>query len=173
MKCDLCGEKTAVIFLQLSADGASRNGVLAGTTQTDLHLCEECAHKRGISTGLDASSLSLGHIFNDIMDGTTLAERKENACPTCALSENDLRKRLRAGCPECYTHFRAEIVSVLRREGIEISYKGPLPAKPESFTTPKPDPERLRFELKKAIDHEDYELAAYYRDRLMVLGEKT
>lgn len=172
MKCDVCGRNTAVIFLQLTADGANANGSLSGSTTSDVHLCEECAKKRGLSSGPDASELSLGGIFNDIMEGAAASAQSGNACPTCGLSAKDLRKRLIAGCPECYTHFRSEIVSALRREGIEISYKGPLPAKLDSFVAPKVDPERLRSDLKKALEREDYELAAYYRDRIMALGEK-
>jgi protein arginine kinase activator len=170
MKCDMCGERTAVVFLQLTADASpDRPGIAA---VSDVYLCEECAKKRGLATGTDGGERSLGGIFSDIMDVATASDPKGSACPTCGMTARELRKRLCAGCPDCYSHFRPEIVSSLRREGIEISYKGPLPSKPESFVVPKADPDRLRSDLKKALEREDYELAAYYRDRIMALGER-
>lgn len=171
MKCDLCAQGTAVVFLQLTDGGTAANDPLSGSTTSELHLCEDCAKKRGLSTGPDAGELSLGGIFNDVLDGTQTSGQKA-ACPTCGLTARELRKRLVAGCPDCYSHFREEIVTALRREGIEIAYKGPLPARPDSFAARKADPERLRADLAKALEREDYELAAYYRDRIAALGDK-
>lgn len=161
MKCDMCRERTAVIFVQQISRDSS----------VELHLCEACAKLRGFSTTENKIDISLGGIFHDVVDSRSSGEVKENTCPVCGFSLQDIRKQLRTGCADCYQHFRGEIISILRREGFEVSYQGALPTKLEAFVTPKADPENLRKELQKALEHEDYELAAYYRDRLKTLGE--
>jgi protein arginine kinase activator len=160
MKCDICRERTAVIFVQQITKDSS----------VELHLCESCAMARGFSTTGNKIDISLDGIFQDVIGNPDAHAKADNVCPGCGFSLKEIKKQLKAGCAECYQHFRGEIVSTLRHEGFEVSYRGPFPAKLEAFVTPKADPENLKKELQKAIDHEDYELAAYYRDRLKTFG---
>lgn len=161
MKCDMCREGVAVIFVQQISKNSS----------IELHLCESCAKTRGFSTTENKIDISLGGIFHDMVANPASKSAKDAACPVCGFTLQDIRKQLRVGCADCYQHFRGEIVSIMRHEGVEVSYQGPLPARLEAFVTPKADPENLRKELQKAIEREDYELAAYYRDRLKTLGD--
>ncbi|HNY20727.1 MAG TPA: UvrB/UvrC motif-containing protein [Treponemataceae bacterium] len=161
MKCDICGERPAVIFIQQ----VSKDSTL------ELHLCEQCAKERGVSTSDSRVDISLGNIFSGLMDGNQKGDGNTSVCPSCGISVMEIRKNHRAGCAECYSHFRSEIVSGLRSEGVTLSYEGTLPAKLESFNQEKNDPGYLRKELQQAIESENYELAAYYRDRLKAFGE--
>jgi len=160
MKCDLCGERNAVIFVQQ----VSRNSTV------ELHLCEACARERGFSTTENKIDISLGSLFSGIADDKSVKGGGSPACPACGFTVADIRKKQRVGCADCYRLFRAEIVALLRGNGIEIGYAGDLPAQLEAFTPAAPDPATLEAELKKAIEAEDYELAAYYRDRLRAMG---
>jgi len=167
MKCDVCRVNPAVIFVQQVSRGSS----------IELHLCETCALDRGFSTTENKIDISLGGLFSGVIQGSiegTVGQSSDNSgknikCPLCGLSLADIKKHHRAGCADCYQQFRAEIVSMLRREGVEISYAGELPSKLEAFKTSKIDPENLKKELRRAIDQEDYEMAAYYRDRIRTL----
>ncbi len=156
MKCDVCRERPAVIFVQQVSRGSS----------IELHLCETCAQERGFSTIENKIDVSLGGLFSDILDGTIDAAGQVAACTVCGYTLSDIKKHRKAGCADCYRQFGAEIISLLRRDGLELSYTGELPAKLESFQTPPVDPENLRKELQRAIEQENYEMAAYYRDRL-------
>jgi len=156
MKCDVCRERPAVIFVQQVSRGSS----------IELHLCEVCARERGFSTTENKIDVSLGGLFSDILDGTGDAAGRAASCPVCGYTLSDIKKHRRTGCADCYRQFRAEIISILRHDGIELSYTGELPSKLESFRTPEVDPENLRKELSRAIEQEDYEMAAWYRDRL-------
>jgi protein arginine kinase activator len=160
MKCDVCRKMPAVIFVQQVSRGSS----------IELHLCEECALERGFSTTENKIDVSLGGIFSGILDGSSNHASGLKACPLCRLTFADIRKLHKTGCAECYRHFSAEIVSLLRSEGIEISYTGELPPNSDAFKSPDIDPENLKKELQRAIEQEDYEMAAYYRDRLRSLG---
>jgi len=160
MICDVCRERPAVIFVQQVSKDSS----------IELHLCEVCARERGVSTGENKIDITLGGLFSDALEKPGKERPRENCCPVCGFSLQDIRKHRKAGCADCYQHFRGEIISLLRREGIELAYTGPLPTKLEAFRTPQVDPENLRAELQRAIEQEDYELAAYYRDRLKSFG---
>ncbi len=156
MKCDACGEKPAVIFVQQ----VSRENTV------ELHLCEACAAKRGLSTTGNKIDISLGGLFTNILDGDSTETVSKKSCPVCLSTLNLIRRQKKAGCAECYRFFRTEILSVLRAEGIEMHYTGALPHRPDNFRSVAVDREMLKRELQRAIDTEDYELAAYYRDRL-------
>jgi len=160
MKCDICRERNAVIFVQQVSKGSS----------IELHLCEVCAKERGFSATGSKIDISLGGLFSGILDSKGNSDSGDYACPVCGFTLADIRKHRRAGCADCYRQFRAEIISMLRQEGIEVSWSGSLPVKLEAFRALAPDPENLKKELARAIGREDYEMAAYYRDRLRALG---
>ncbi len=162
MKCDICRERNAIIFVQQ----VSRN------SSVELHLCETCALERGYPVNENRIDISLGGLFSGILKNQEGAPRQP-ACPACGNTLENLRKSRRAGCADCYRLFSAEIRSVLRSEGIQGVFTGSLPERLEAFTPRTPDPENLKKELDRAIEHEDYELAAYYRDRLRALGGST
>jgi protein arginine kinase activator len=161
MKCDICRERNAVIFVQQVSKGSS----------IELHLCEVCAKERGFSATGSKIDISLGGLFSGILEGAKSGDPGEYACPSCGFTLADVRKHRRVGCADCYRQFRAEILSLLRQEGTDVAWSGSLPARLEAFKSLAPDPENLRKELARAIEREDYEMAAYYRDRLRALGD--
>lgn len=160
MICDICRDRPAVIFVQQ----------VTKNSNIELHLCEECARERGFSTTENKIDISLGGLFSNILDEG--AGTRPRVCPACGFSFADIRKLRKAGCADCYRQFRGEIVSLLRSDGVEIGYTGPLPGKLEPFAGPRDDEDQLRRELRKAIEREDYERAAYFRDRIRAIGEK-
>jgi protein arginine kinase activator len=160
MKCDVCRKLPAVIFVQQVSRGSS----------IELHLCESCARERGYSTTENRIDVSLGGLFSGILDTPLEESAITQACPQCGLTFPEIKKHRRTGCAHCYQYFRAEIVSLMRRDGLEISYRGSLPSTKGSFKATGIDPDKLRRELQSALDQEDYEMAAYYRDRLRALG---
>ncbi len=159
MKCDICRQRPAVIFVQQVSRGSS----------VELHLCELCAKERGYKINEDRIDISLGGLFSEALSGD---RKKESvpSCPDCGTTLEDIRRKKQVGCAVCYREFRAEISALMRSEGFESGYEGTLPEKLEAFRQTPPDPENLRKELQRAIDAEDYELAAYYRDRIRALG---
>ena len=162
MKCDICRERPAVIFVQQVSKGIS----------IELHLCEKCAKERGFSTTGNKIDISLGSLFSEILENADGKTAKTGACPNCGCTITDIRKNHKAGCAECYAYFTGDIISILRSEGVELSYTGEFPVTPENFRV-RQDTENIEKELQRAVEHEDYELAAYYRDRLKSLGEDS
>ncbi|ULQ59938.1 UvrB/UvrC motif-containing protein [Brucepastera parasyntrophica] len=161
MKCDICRTRPAVMFVQQVSKGST----------IELHLCDVCAKERGFTQQNGHSDLSLSNLFSNILNKKDAQiNTGQDVCPDCCFSFSDIKKFRKAGCSSCYSFFRTEIISLLRGEGIEISYTGPLPEKTKKVYTRHNNPNNLKKELAKAIQQEDYEMAAYFRDRLKSLG---
>lgn len=158
MKCDICGIKEAILFVR---QVSSQNTV-------ELHLCAECAKKRGISTNNEKIEMSLGNLLSGLIDKQNLPT-KNRVCEVCGQSLADIIKYKKAGCPECYTTFTTEISEAMQKEGIEGPYTGSMPNQLLHFRSPISDKLRLQNKLDDAIAREDYEKAAVYRDRLRII----
>ncbi len=163
MKCDICHDRPAVIFVQQVSRGNS----------VELHLCEQCAQERGFATDANRVDISLGGIFSGLADGRDGAKETGPICPTCGCSLQAIKRTKRVGCADCYARFTAEIVTLLRQEGIEASMPVASTDSRDGELAKTVDAGALRRELQRAINQENYELAAYYRDRLRSLGETT
>src|SRR5574344_1548814 len=102
MKCDICRERPAVIFVQQVSRESS----------VELHLCEVCARERGLSTNENRIDISLGGIFSNLAEKSRENPESAPQCPVCGCTFQDIRKRRKAGCADCYRQFRAEIISL-------------------------------------------------------------
>lgn len=162
MKCDICHDKEAIVFIRQ----------VQGSAVNELHLCTDCARNRGFSANESKIEMSLGNLLSGLVDTTLNQNAKNRACTVCGHLLKDIIENKRAGCPECYVHFNKEILSKLRSEGIEGEYTGSLPKQLASFKSSLTDRMMLQSKLEKAINEEDYEKAAVYRDRLRVLERK-
>ncbi len=161
MKCDICGEREAVLFVQQVSESAS----------IEVHLCAECAKERGLSASGDKVELSLGSLVSELFGGQNSSEKQKRVCPCCGTDVEDVKKSRKAGCPECYTAFRQEISAVFREAGIEAPYTGTLPKRLAGFRSVLTDRMELQVKLEKAVCAEEYEKAAVYRDRLKALED--
>ncbi len=161
MVCDFCHENEAVIFLeQVNGDGQKKK----------LNICMECAIERGISSDPKSIESSIGNLFKEFSEKAKKVQALNNRmCPVCGMSAGELKKRGIVGCPECYAIFKQEIRSVLENYGIKENYKGTMPSRLASFHSVLNDRIILQNKLNDAVQHEDYEKAAMYRDYLRAL----
>jgi protein arginine kinase activator len=92
-------------------------------------------------------------------------------CPVCGMSWNDFKQAGVMGCGHDYDEFAGKLLPLLKRaqEGA-TEHVGKVPARKKT-----PDAERqvttlrLRRELQKAVEAENYEAAAELRDKLRTL----
>jgi protein arginine kinase activator len=170
MLCDNCGEREAAIHLTQ----------IVNNSVTTLHLCEQCAAERGVETGASVAKFPLGD-FLASLGKTAGGEQAEVApgvaCPFCGGTLKDFRDTGRLGCAECYTTFEPHLRDLLRRlhgssQHAGEQYAAAAPAVPAA--TPAADSgERavgeLKEQLNRAVEAENFELAAELRDKLKVL----
>jgi protein arginine kinase activator len=75
------------------------------------------------------------------------------------------------GCAGCYQAFRAELTNLLRRIHGSAEHRGQIAETATEELRSLREEKRLRDELKRAIEAEDFEMAAELRDRIRELME--
>ena len=95
-----------------------------------------------------------------------------NVCPVCGSTFKEIVKNQLIGCPECYYAFQEEIRRNYKSFGITQSYKGSLPKHVKGFDSTLVTRIEVQLKLDEAIEKEEYEKAAFYRDYLKVIDSK-
>jgi protein arginine kinase activator len=167
MLCDNCKERDAIINLtQVEHD-----------SKVTLHLCEQCAQQKGVETGAAVLKSPLGNFLGAVVKGggagaLVPASGDGLRCPACGSTLRDFRDSGRLGCDQCYVSFDTHLRDLLRRLHGSSQHVG------ERYEAPgqggeAPDPRsrllELKAQLRRAVEGENFELAAELRDRIRVL----
>ena len=167
MLCDNCKERDAIINLtQVEHD-----------SKVTLHLCEQCAQQKGVETGGAVLKSPLGNFLGAVVKGGNiggaLVPTSADAlrCPGCGSTLRAFRDSGRLGCDQCYASFDAHLRDLLRRLHGSSQHVG------ERYEAPgeggRDDPRskllELKAQLRRAVEGENFELAAELRDRIRVL----
>ena len=163
MLCDNCKEREAVINLtQVEHD-----------SKVTLHLCESCAQLKGVETGGEVLKSPLGGFIASMGKGAASAlpaPLDALRCAACGGTMRDFRDSGRLGCAECYTAFDVHLRDLLRRLHGSSQHVGERYALPGSgVVDPRVHLLGLRDQLRRAVENENFELAAELRDRIRVL----
>lgn len=150
---------------------------------SEMALCEECAKARGL---FDPQSLTfsekffpeelkrqMDRIVQQLSGSGSEPERRQHAavegrdvitaCPVCRFTLEDYRRTGRLGCPDCYTFLAAELDScsgAQEEDDAETAQENSAPR------AQRPTVANLSDELQRAVEREDYELAAHLRDQI-------
>ncbi len=173
MVCDICGKKESTVHLTEIIDNKI----------SKLHLCEECARKKGaeMEEHFGLSDLLAG--LADFEGAVPIKKEKKLKCPNCGLSYDDFRKTGRLGCSECYATFEDSLVPLIKRIHGSSEHVGKAPAKTNKSTktlkvsaakkTKAKDPlTDLKSRLESAVKLEEFEEAAKIRDQIKRLEKK-
>jgi protein arginine kinase activator len=160
MLCDSCHERDAVVHLTTIQDNAVHQ----------LHLCERCAAERGVETTVATPKHPLGEFLHDSQQQLAMPNGEGLRCTFCNTSMGDFRATGRWGCARCYTNFEAGIRELLRRvhgnhRHVGRTYHPPMSESLERSAVLG----ELKDRLRRAIDSEQFELAADLRDRIKVM----
>ena len=170
MLCDNCKERDAIINLtQVEHD-----------SKVTLHLCEQCAQQKGVETGGAVLKSPLGNFLGALGKGGALvpAAAEGMRCPACGSTLRDFRDSGRLGCDQCYVSFDAHLRDLLRRlhgssQHVGERYETPGQAGADGGGAGNADPRSrlldLKAQLRRAVEGENFELAAELRDRIRVL----
>jgi protein arginine kinase activator len=164
-RCSQCGEREGVIDLTH----------VEGTEVRTLHLCAKCAAEKGIQTPGALADTPLGGLLAALgADSAAATTPLSDAmlgveCPRCGATLQDFRETGRLGCAHCYVTFGPPLRELLRRLHGSAHHTGKRYLPPETRVPDVPAPDRafdLREQLRRAIEAEEFELAAKLRDRL-------
>jgi protein arginine kinase activator len=164
MLCDHCGEREATIHLTTIKDNS---------VQT-THLCESCAVAHGVQTGAAAAKFPLASLVASVGQGAAAAlptTPDAGRCGYCGASLEDFRETGRLGCAHCYSAFERQLRELLRRIHGSSQHVGEiyLPPAPAGAESPERRLGELRDRLRRAVDAENFELAAELRDQIRTL----
>jgi protein arginine kinase activator len=162
MICQFCKKNVATVHLTELVDGSKQ----------EVHLCEKCARKKGLST---KPHLTIQNILSGLME-----QEKENIpdqllsikCSGCGLTFRQFRENGRFGCPHDYQVFKKGLMPLLERIHGSVKHIGKVPKKIDTDTAKERALLDLRSQLEEAIHHEEYERAAEIRDRIRTLEER-
>jgi protein arginine kinase activator len=157
MLCDSCRERDAVVHLTTIEDNAVHQ----------LHLCERCAADRGVETTVATPKHPLAEFLHQQVP---VPSADGVRCTFCNTTMADFRATGRWGCARCYTNFEAGIRELLRRvhgnhRHVGRSYRAPMSETLERAAVLG----ELKDRLRRAIESEQFELAADLRDRIKVM----
>ena len=170
MQCEGCQEKEATVHIQ----------EVVGSEARALHLCSECAVKRGLPVG-DADQVGLASLLYKLaaetVGGEPGAEREaheeagveEASCPECGLGEREFRQAGRLGCGKCYETFGALVEASLGNLHRGTRHTGKVPGRAcvgPAEGAAQGGYARLQEELVRAVAAEAYERAAELRDEI-------
>ena len=160
MLCDNCGERESKVQLT----------TIVNNEVKQQHLCERCAAERGVETTASAPKHPLGAFLQAVQEQVATPSAETGRCTFCGATMNDFRTTGRWGCARCYSAFENSMRELLRRvhgnsrHGGRV-YQAPQPELDERATILGELKERLR----RAIETEQFELAADLRDRIRVM----
>ena len=157
MVCDVCKEADAVVQLTQ----------IEGTGVRLLHLCERCAAERGVETNVSAPKPQISDFLQSVHQAMQATQGDAARCAFCSSTFRDFRSTGRLGCAHCYDAFEKSMRDLLRRVHGSSQHIG---RRYEPHTGEELDDggtvNELRDRLKRAIEAEQFELAADIRDRL-------
>ncbi len=160
MLCEKCKKNSATVYYQQIVNGE----------KTELHLCPECASKMHGVMSFDNMFKGFLDSFMDMgMGDVGYTKLNSFACPSCKMTFEEFKQTGKVGCADCYDAFKRQLVPVLKNIHGQPRHSGKIPKKAGAELYTKREIEKLKIELKKAVEKEEYELAAKLRDEIKAL----
>ena len=158
MKCDNCNKPATVHLTEIKSG-----------KKIEKHLCEQCAAQ---SEGLPVKShMPINELLtNFVMAHSGIQKETGTTCEHCQMTWAEFRQNGLLGCSHDYALFERDLTPLLKRAHEEHTHHvGKVPARRGGTGVPmrkQVDVAKLRKELAKAVEAEDYERAAKLRDQI-------
>ncbi len=153
MLCQKCQKNSANVNVIKNVNG----------TITELHLCSQCA----ADEKLQFPTFSTDELFSAFFQGfTPRPEAGELRCAGCGLTYRELKKHGKFGCKDCFHSFSGYLESMLKSIHGNAVHTGKLPKQAAASLQKKRELDDLKGKLQKAIEVENFELAAQLRDQI-------
>lgn len=168
MKCTHCNEREANTHIKRIINGEKE----------EMHLCEECAKELGVLDEFSFEPFSVDSMFGSLLGAGAAAINSLSGidrCTYCGTTMNDIVNTGRVGCAHCYDKFEQKLSPSIEKLhgkvkhiGKSVSYTEETDEKAEEVS----EAEKLKEELKLAIQEQRFEDAAVLRDKINALGEE-
>ncbi len=173
MLCQNCNKNSATIHYKSNLNGNT----------AEKYLCSECAEKMGLSKTaafqpIDLIDGFLGSGSDDIFGSLLAGMMNDNnvktineprVCTKCGMRFSDFLHGGKIGCADCYKTFSSSLGSTIKRLHGKSTHCGKMPEGFAGQNQNKKKIEELRSKLANAIEKQEYEMAAKYRDEIKAL----
>lgn len=161
LACQACKKHPAVVHLtDITPEGEKR----------ERHLCEQCAQREG-ATPKPQGPVPLNELLAGLtMNKQSIQQLAEMSCTQCGMTFVEFRHSGLLGCSADYDAFENALIQLIERAHEGASHHiGKVPRRLGTPRETENDLIRLKRELTRAVDDENYEEAAKLRDRIKTL----
>lgn len=183
MICSNCQKNQAVYRIHSTKNGK----------KTETLLCMECADNSHINTSNNKflqdfinkntfvkvntrkannysnSNITVNSDNNPENISDNNPENISHICPTCGLNPKTFKTNGKFGCVECFKIFRPQILQIANKVQGTLAHTGKSPKNFTKAINTNVKIDKLKLEIKKAIELEEYEKAAEIRDEIKLL----
>lgn len=167
MLCERCGKNPATTHYQQNINGEV----------TEYHLCSECAKQVMDPALLNPFSQPFENLFASIfgegLQSYTRSLPESLRCKGCGASFDDIASTGKVGCGLCYDTFFKQFEPTLQRIHSNTRHVGKIPRSAGAKFSVQNKINRLKEELKAAVDDQNFEKAAELRDKIHDLEKKV
>lgn len=170
MLCEECQKREATVHYTK----------VVNSQKTEYHLCEQCAREKGeldFSLGFEPG-FSIHNLLAGLLDMSNPSLQvekkatKDSQCPKCGMSYAQFSQSGRLGCGDCYAAFQRQLEPLLRRIQGTSTHGGKVPGRQGGTLKLEREIGRLSRELEKAVEQEEFEMAAELRDQIRELRQQ-
>ncbi|QSX07915.1 UvrB/UvrC motif-containing protein [Alkalibacter rhizosphaerae] len=161
--CDNCKERQATIHITKIINGQKK----------EHHLCDQCTSLDKLGKEAFDYTGFISDVANDGKRNPSKEQPGERTCSRCGMTYEFFRKHGKFGCGECYDAFEPMIVPMIRRMHGKDRHIGKVIKNGDRMFQRKRELEVLQAKLDEAVEKEEYEMAAQYRDQIKALVSQT
>jgi protein arginine kinase activator len=167
MFCDDCKHKPATVHLTQLVNGK----------KFDVHLCSECASKKGFLLFDQDKKFSIPNFLGSFLGGGFNLQdmhslTHDSRCQNCGMVFSDIKQTGKLGCSQCYKAFDTELEPTLRRIHGNSRHVGKIPLRGGQKAFLKKELDQLKSKLQQSVKEEKYEQAAEIRDQIKLLEKQ-
>lgn len=165
MLCQNCGKREARVHFTK----------IINNQKIEIFLCEQCAKEKGqINFSFSIDPFKISEFFSGLMGHQSQAplkttEEEDIYCDKCKMSFNQFKKQGKLGCDGCYEKFEDKLNPLMNRLHGHVQHNGKVPEKISKSLAASRKVEEMKKELNRAIQNEEYEMAAQIRDQIKAI----
>lgn len=168
MICQHCKKAPATVRVD-DVKAFEHHGAEGNEVEQHL-LCEACAQSLQLPT-LGVPQHAKDEVWKLLQKSAASARERKSTkpvptCGGCGMTLEQLRRKGRIGCEECYSSFSQYLEGLLERMHGSSEHRGRTPGVDPAEARRKREIEEARVALEEAVAAEEFERAAELRDRL-------
>ena len=157
MLCDNCKQRQASIHITKIINGEKK----------EVHLCDQCTSLQEVGSNPFNFKNFITNFTEEMIEGKSpQIHEDEVSCDHCGMTYDAFKRYGKFGCEHCYDAFGDLIQPLIKRMQGKNHHVGKIAAHGGEYIKRKRELTELNEKLKRAVEQEEYEKAAVYRDKI-------